>query len=89
MTAEFFDRMIAVNLRAPFLHLAALTEHLDDGASVVVTSSTATYEDSPMATVYAATRGALAAAARGWAAPANTQRRRPHQTVSQIKVKFR
>lgn len=55
VTAEFFDRMIAVNLRAPFLHLAALTEHLNAGASVVVTSSTAAYEGSPMATVYAAT----------------------------------
>ncbi|MGH3673770.1 MAG: SDR family NAD(P)-dependent oxidoreductase [Pseudonocardiaceae bacterium] len=66
VTAEFFDRMIAVNLRAPFLHLAALSEHLNDGAAVVVTSSTGTYEGSPMATVYAATRGGIVAA-RGWA----------------------
>ena len=67
MTAEFFDQMMATNVRGPFLQIAALAEHLNDGASVVITS-TATYEGSPIATVYAATKGAVLAAARGWAA---------------------
>lgn len=66
--AEFFDRMMAVNVRAMFLQLAALSPHLTDGASVVVTSSTGSVEGSPIATVYAATKGAVESAARGWAA---------------------
>src|SRR5690606_38541240 len=37
------------------------------GASVLLTSSTATYEGSPMASVYAATKGALVAIGRNWA----------------------
>lgn len=60
--------MMNANVRGPMLQLAALSSHLNDGASVVVTSSTATYEGSPMATVYAATKGALVSATRGWAA---------------------
>jgi NAD(P)-dependent dehydrogenase (short-subunit alcohol dehydrogenase family) len=65
--AAFFDRMMNANVRGPVLQLARLSEHLNDGASVVVTSSTATYEGSAMASVYAATKGALVAMARGWA----------------------
>ncbi|SFS93679.1 SDR family NAD(P)-dependent oxidoreductase [Saccharopolyspora flava] len=67
LDAEFFDRMMRVNARGPALQLARLSAHLNEGASVVVTSSTATYEGSPMATAYAATKGALVAMARGWA----------------------
>ncbi len=66
--AEFFDRMMRTNVRGPVLQLARLAGQLRDGASVVVTSSTSTYEGSPMATVYAATEGALVAAVRGGAA---------------------
>ncbi|NHD18852.1 MULTISPECIES: SDR family oxidoreductase [unclassified Actinopolyspora] len=65
--AEFFDRMMATNVRGPVLQLARLAEHLNDGASVVVSSSTGTYEGGGVASVYAATKGALVAAARGWA----------------------
>lgn len=65
--AGFFDRMMNVNVRGPVLQLAGLAEHLNDRASVVVTSSTATYEGSAMASVYAATKGALVALARSWA----------------------
>lgn len=67
VTAEFFDRMMNANVRGPVLQLARLVGHLNDGASVVVTSSTSTYEGSPTATVYAATKGALVAVSRGWA----------------------
>lgn len=65
--ADFFDRMMSANVRGPVLQLARLSEHLNDGASVVVTSSTSTYEGAGMASVYAATKGALIAMARGWA----------------------
>jgi NAD(P)-dependent dehydrogenase (short-subunit alcohol dehydrogenase family) len=66
--ADFFDRMMNVNVRGPVLQLARLSAQLNRGASVVVTSSTATYEGSPLASVYAATKGALVAMARNWAA---------------------
>lgn len=68
VTAEFFDRMMAVNVRAVFLQIAALARHLNDGASIVITSSTGSVEGSPAATVYAATKGAIEPAARGWTA---------------------
>ena len=67
VTAKFFDRMMAVNVRSVFLQLAALSDLLNDGAAVVITSSTGAVEGSPLATVYAATKGALEAASRGWA----------------------
>lgn len=65
--AEFFDQMMNVNVRGPVLQLARLAGHLNEGASVVVTSSTSTYEGAAMASVYAATKGAVIAMARGWA----------------------
>lgn len=65
--AEFFDRMMNANVRGPVLQLAQLAAHLSEGASVVVTSSTATYEGAGPASVYAATKGALVAIVRGWA----------------------
>lgn len=42
--ASAFDRMMAANVRGPMLQLAVLSDHLRDGASVVVTSSSSTYE---------------------------------------------
>ena len=65
--AEFFDRMVRANVRGPVLQLARLAGRLNDGASVVVTSSTATYEGAAFASVYAATKGALVSLARSWA----------------------
>lgn len=65
--AGFFDRMMQANVRGPVLQLARLGEHVADGGSVVVTSSTSTYEGAAVASVYAATKGALVAIARGWA----------------------
>ncbi|WP_432904201.1 SDR family oxidoreductase [Micromonospora matsumotoense] len=66
--ADFFDAMIAVNVRAAALQLARLSPYLSEGASVVVTSSTSAYEGAPMTSVYAATKAAQIAAARVWAA---------------------
>ncbi|GAS97141.1 short chain dehydrogenase family protein [Mycolicibacterium canariasense] len=66
--AKLFDAMMATNVRGPLLQLAALSDSLTDGASVVVTSSTSTYEGAPRTAVYAATKAALIAAARSWAA---------------------
>jgi len=61
--AAFFDRMMAQRARSG-AGARALSGHLNDGASVVVTSSTSTYEGAAMASVYAATKGALVAMAR-------------------------
>ncbi|GIF13946.1 SDR family oxidoreductase [Actinoplanes teichomyceticus] len=66
--AALFDAMMAVNVRAPALQLARLSPYLAEGASVVVTSSTSTYEGAPMTSVYAATKAAQVAAARSWSA---------------------
>lgn len=65
--AQFFDSMMATNVRGPMLQLAALNDQLNRGASIVVTSSTSTYEGAPETAVYAATKAALIAAARTWA----------------------
>jgi len=65
--AAFFDRMMAANVRGPVLQLAALSSRLNQGASVVITSSTSTYEGAAMASVYAATKGALISLSRCWA----------------------
>lgn len=65
--ADFFDHIMATNVRGPALQMARLADHLNDGASVVVTSSTAIYEGAGVASIYAATKGALVAMALGWA----------------------
>jgi NAD(P)-dependent dehydrogenase (short-subunit alcohol dehydrogenase family) len=63
-----FDRMMAANVRGPALQLAALSPHLKAGASVVVTTSSSVYEGAAATSLYAATKGALTAMARSWAA---------------------
>lgn len=63
----FFDRMMAANVRGPVLQIVSLSKFLNKGASVVLTSSTSTYEGAAMASVYAATKGALVSLARCWA----------------------
>jgi len=67
INADFFDRMMNANVRGPILQMAKLAGLLNRGASVVVTSSTSAYEGAAMASVYAATKGALVSAARCWA----------------------
>jgi NAD(P)-dependent dehydrogenase (short-subunit alcohol dehydrogenase family) len=65
--AGFFDAMMNANVRGPVLQLARLSTLLSDGASIVVTSSVATYEGASSISTYAATKGALVAMARSWA----------------------
>ncbi|MDX1874537.1 SDR family oxidoreductase [Mycolicibacterium sp. 120266] len=79
--AELFDAMMATNVRGPLLQLAALSDSLTEGASVVVTSSTSTYEGAPRTAVYAATKAALIAAARSWAAELAPRRIRVNTLV--------
>lgn len=67
LVASEFDRMMATNVRGPMLQLAALSPHLATGASVVITSSSSTYEGAAATSLYAATKGAVVAIARSWA----------------------
>lgn len=68
VTAEAFNQMMNANVRGPMLQLARLSPMLNPGASVVVTSSSSTYEGAAMTSLYAATKGAIVAMARSWAA---------------------
>jgi NAD(P)-dependent dehydrogenase (short-subunit alcohol dehydrogenase family) len=66
--AADFDRMSDVNVRGPVLQLARLIPLLNEGGSVVVTASVSSYLGQAQAAVYAATKGAVTAIARSWAA---------------------
>ncbi|WP_380178262.1 SDR family oxidoreductase [Kalamiella sp. sgz302252] len=68
VTASAFNRMMNANVRGPMLQLARLTNSLDTGASVLVTASSSVYEGAPMTSLYAATKGAVTAMVRSWAA---------------------
>lgn len=65
--AAAFDAMMAANMRGPMLQFAHLAPLLGQGASVVATSSSSTYEGAAMTSLYAATKGAVIAMARSWA----------------------
>ena len=64
--AAFFDRLMSARLRGPILQMAELTDTLNPGASVVLTSSTSAYEGAAMASVYAATKVRWCRSARCW-----------------------
>jgi NAD(P)-dependent dehydrogenase (short-subunit alcohol dehydrogenase family) len=66
--AAFFDRMNAVNVRGPVLQLGALYGILNEGGSVLLTASVSPYLGQAQGAVYAATKGAVTALARSWAA---------------------
>ena len=61
------SEMFEVNVFAPMLQLGAISSYLKEGSSVLVTSSTATYEGLAGVSLYSATKGALLSAARSWA----------------------
>lgn len=67
VTADAFTAMMNANVRGPMLQLARLSPLLNPGASVVVTSSSSTYEGAAMTSLYAATKGAIIAMVRSWA----------------------
>jgi 3-oxoacyl-[acyl-carrier protein] reductase len=63
-----FDRMIAVNVRAVFVAVQAVVPHMTAGGRIITTGSvTADRAGFPGASVYAMTKGALAALTRGLA----------------------
>jgi 3-oxoacyl-[acyl-carrier protein] reductase len=61
MTAAFWDRMMAVNLRGSFLAVRAAVPHLrlkSRGGSIVIVTSTAGQRGSAIYSAYAASKGA-------------------------------
>lgn len=67
VTAGAFNRMMNANVRGPMLQLAALSNLLNAGSSVLVTSSSSVYEGAAMTSLYAATKGAVVAMVKSWA----------------------
>ncbi len=67
VTADSFNRMMNINVRGPMLQQAALSESLNSGASILVTSSSSVYEGAAMTSLYAATKGAIIAMVKSWA----------------------
>jgi len=62
---ELFDETIRVNLKGPFLALQAALPYLRKGASVIVNTTVGTERALANASIYSASKAALAALARG------------------------
>jgi len=61
---EDFDRLFAVNVKAPIFIIQHGLSRLRDGGRIINLSSAAAYMASPMATMYAATKGAISTLTR-------------------------
>lgn len=66
--AAQFDHMNNVNVRGPVLQMAALRSLLNAGSSIVLTASIGAHLGAATGGVYAATKAAVSALARCWAA---------------------
>jgi len=90
VTADAFNRMMNTNVRGPMLQLASLSTTLNPGASVLVTASSSVYEGAAMTSLYAATKGALVAMVKSWAASLATRNIRANTLVpGPIETNFR
>jgi 3-oxoacyl-[acyl-carrier protein] reductase len=58
-TAKVLDRLLAVNVRAPFLLTAGLVRHIPDGGRVIFLTTAATRIHFPNINAYAASKGAV------------------------------
>lgn len=58
ITSDEFDRQFAILVKAPLLQVQALAPTLRNGASVVITTSTANRMGAPGTAIYAAAKGA-------------------------------
>ena len=61
---EDFDRLFAVNVKAPIFIIQHGLSRLRDGGRIINVSSAAAYMASPMATMYATTKGAISTLTR-------------------------
>lgn len=67
ITDEIYNQVMDVNVKGPILQISALSQYLNDHASIVITSSSSVYEGAAATSLYAASKGAVSAAARVWA----------------------
>lgn len=67
VTEEVIDSMLATNVKGTIFTFQQALPHLNAGASVVLTGSTAATRPDPGLEVYGATKGAVRSLARGWA----------------------
>lgn len=67
-TVEHFDKTFGVNVRGTFFTVQKALPLLNDGASVVIVSSTAHLIGPPPYSTYSATKAAVRSFARSWAA---------------------
>ncbi len=66
ITEEHFDRTFAINVKGTLFTVQKALPLLRDGASIILTSSTATLRAIPAFSVYAATKAAIRNFARHW-----------------------
>jgi NAD(P)-dependent dehydrogenase (short-subunit alcohol dehydrogenase family) len=67
-TEAFFDETVNINLKGLFFTVQRALPHLNDGASVILNSSTVTSKGWPGIAVYSATKAAVRSLARTFAA---------------------
>lgn len=67
ITDGIYDQVMDVNVKGPMLQISALSKHLNNNASIVITSSSSVYEGAAATSLYAASKAAVSAAARVWA----------------------
>ncbi|MGW3465419.1 SDR family NAD(P)-dependent oxidoreductase [Streptomyces olivaceoviridis] len=67
---DTFDRVFAINVKAPFFLTAALAPHMTEsgGGAVINLGSWAVRQGLPLGTAYTASKGALEALTRAWSA---------------------
>lgn len=67
ITEEHYDRIFGINVKGTLFTVQKALPHLRDGASVILTGSTAAVRSAPAFSVYAASKAALRSFARNWA----------------------
>jgi NAD(P)-dependent dehydrogenase (short-subunit alcohol dehydrogenase family) len=78
---DTMNKMFKVNVVTPMLQMGALAPYIKEGGSVLVTSSSAVYEGQPSISLYSASKAAILAAARSWAAEFAPRRIRVNSLV--------
>ena len=68
VTRESYDRVMGINVRAPFFLTQAVIPHLSPGSSILFVASGNAVLASPGGSIYAASKGALISLTRGIAA---------------------
>ncbi|WP_375382831.1 SDR family NAD(P)-dependent oxidoreductase [uncultured Sphingomonas sp.] len=81
MTEEHFDRTFATNVKGTLFTVQKALPLLSDGASVILTGSTAATKGVPAFSVYSASKAAIRSFARGWIVELSPRRIRVNVVV--------